>query len=155
MVTEDRDWNMFLFSICLMLCLLSSHNCFALYNITSSQALSKRQTLISPGQIFELGFFSPNNSGDRQYVGIWFKGISPQTVVWVANRENPLRVTDSSTRLKVSRNGNLELVNGNHSTVWSTDINVPPNNSVATLSDEGNFFLKDGKSGEILWQSFC
>ncbi|PON85834.1 S-locus glycoprotein [Trema orientale] len=151
---EERDCNLSLVPIFLITCLFSSQYCFAIHNITSSQALSQGQTLISPGQIFEFGFFSLNNSGDHLYVGMWYKDISPRTVIWVANRENPLRATDSAASLKISSNGNLELVDGNHSSVWSTSINVPSNSSVATLLDTGNLIVKDGKSGEKLWQSF-
>ena len=134
--------------------LFSSQYCFAIYNITPSQALYEGQTLISPGQIYELGFFSPNNSRDHQYVGVWYKGISPRQVLWVANRGKPFRITETSASLKISSNWNLELVDGNHSTIWSTNISVSSNSSVAMLSDKANFLLKDGKSGENLWQSF-
>ncbi|GMN50958.1 hypothetical protein TIFTF001_020114 [Ficus carica] len=139
----------------LLLCLFSlSQYCFAVYNITQSQAFSVEKTLISPSNIFELGFFSPKNSGNVRYVGIWYKGISPQTVVWVANRENPLTSKESWASLKIGNNGNLELVDGNRSSVWSTNVHVPSNSSVAFLSDDGNFILEDGTSGEKLWQSF-
>ena len=154
MGAEGRDFCMSIVPIFLIFGLFSSQYCFAIYNITSSESLSRGKTLISPGQIFELGFFSPNNSGDRQYISMWYKGISPQTIVWVANRESPLRVTDSAVSLKVSSNGNMELLDGNHTSVWSTNINVSSNSSVATLSDNGNFILKDSISGENLWQSF-
>ncbi|GMN50959.1 hypothetical protein TIFTF001_020112 [Ficus carica] len=134
--------------------LFSSKYCSAIENITASQELSQGQTLISPGEIFELGFFSPNNSGNHKYVGLWYKGISPQTVVWVANRESPLAVTDARASLRIGNDGNMELVDGNQSFVWSTNVRVPSNSSVATLSDNGNFVLQDGMSGEKLWQSF-
>ncbi|GMN50970.1 hypothetical protein TIFTF001_020111 [Ficus carica] len=137
-----------------VLILFSSKYCHAIDNITASQELSQGQTLISPGEIFELGFFSPKNSGNHKYVGMWFKGVSPQTVVWVANRERPLRVADARARLRIGSRGNLELVDGNQTSVWSTNVDVPANSSVATLSDNGNFVLKDGTSGEALWQSF-
>ncbi|GMN50960.1 hypothetical protein TIFTF001_020119 [Ficus carica] len=128
--------------------------CAAIDNITASQELSQGQTLISPSKIFELGFFSPNNSGNHKYVGLWYKGIFPQTVVWVANRESPLAVTDARASLRIGNDGNMELVDGNQSFVWSTNVRVPSNSSVATLSDNGNFVLQDGMSGEKLWQSF-
>ncbi|XP_015886431.4 G-type lectin S-receptor-like serine/threonine-protein kinase At1g61370 isoform X2 [Ziziphus jujuba] len=144
----------FQFSVCLLFYLFQMHRCYAIYNITSSQVLSDGQTLVSPNQTFELGFFSPNNSGN-QYVGIWYKEISPRIVVWVANRENPLAVTDSSASLTIGSNGNLNLVDGNEKSFWTTNIPVPSNSSVAMLLDNGNFILKkDHISEEILWQSF-
>ena len=129
--------------------------CYAnveIYNISSSQALSLRKTLISSNQVFELGFFSPNNS-TNQYVGIWYKGVSPFTVLWVANRENPF--TGISTTLAISSNGNLELLDEDNNSLWSTNTSVGSNsNSFALLSDDGNLVLKDGLSGQDLWQSF-
>ncbi|XP_062087396.1 G-type lectin S-receptor-like serine/threonine-protein kinase At1g61480 isoform X2 [Humulus lupulus] len=133
-----------------------SQYCYAnYYNITSSQALSQTQTLVSSNQIFELGFFNPTNSSNH-YVGIWYKGTSPLAVVWVANRENPLKNADHATAsLTIGNNGNLELVSGkNKSVTWSTNIHVRSNSSIAALSDDGNLVLKDGISGESLWQSF-
>ncbi|PON75042.1 Tyrosine-protein kinase [Parasponia andersonii] len=103
--------------------------------------MSIGQTIVSPNQKFELGFFSPNNSRN-QYIGIWYKGVSPLTVVWVANRENPLPATDSLASLVIGSNGNLELIDGNHISVWSTNVSVSSsssNGSISLLSDKGNF----------------
>ncbi|KAL5546978.1 hypothetical protein UlMin_006665 [Ulmus minor] len=123
-----------------------------IYNISSSQALSQGNTLISSNQVFELGFFSPNNS-TNQYVGIWYKGVFPFTVLWVANRKNPF--TGISTTLGISSNGNLELVDVENNSLWSTNTSVGSNStSLALLLDDGNLVLKDGLSGQDLWQSF-
>ncbi|KAL8506090.1 hypothetical protein ACS0TY_017084 [Phlomoides rotata] len=67
-------------------------------------------SLISSGGSFELGFFSPNNS-DNRYVGIWYWKIPVRTVVWVANKDNPL--TGTSGVLKVVEPGILALLNEN------------------------------------------
>ncbi|GMN50955.1 hypothetical protein TIFTF001_020122 [Ficus carica] len=112
------------------------------------------QTLLSPSQIFELGFFSPNNTANRQFIGIWYKEISPRKFIWVANGENPLQLADSNASLTIGSNGNLELLDGNKKSVWSTNITGASNRSVAVLADNGNFLLKDGTSGDELWQSF-
>ncbi|CDY12901.1 BnaA09g13730D [Brassica napus] len=79
--------------------------------ITTESPLSIVKTLSSSNGVYELGFFSPNNS-QNQYVGIWFKGITPRVVVWVANREKP--VTDSKANLSISSNGTLLLLDRNH-----------------------------------------
>lgn len=142
-------------SVCLLFHLFQPHRCLATRNITSSQVLSQGQTLASPSQTFVLGFFSPSNNSGNQYVGIWYKQISPRRVVWVANRENPLAVTDSSASLTIDSNGNLNLVDGKNKSFWSTDIRVTLNTSVAVLLDDGNLVLrKDNISEEFLWQSF-
>ncbi|OMO94616.1 S-locus glycoprotein [Corchorus olitorius] len=122
-------------------------------NITPSNPLSQEQVLTSSGQSFELGFFQPNNSVDK-YVGIWYKDITPRRYVWVANRQKP--VTDSLTSLTVGTDGNLQLLDGsNKVTLWSTNVSISSsNNTIAELLDNGNFALKDGLTGQNLWQSF-
>ncbi|KAL6207011.1 hypothetical protein ACLB2K_024256 [Fragaria x ananassa] len=124
--------------------LLPSQYWAEVYNVTSSQPLSQGQTLVSPSQVFELGFFSPNSSANM-YVGLWHKSIFPRKIVWVANRENPLAVTDTLATLRNGSNGNLELVDGKQSSVWSTNVSVSTNGSAAVLLDRGTFVLKDGE----------
>ncbi|KAL5705606.1 non-specific serine/threonine protein kinase [Ranunculus cassubicifolius] len=110
------------------------------FNVTPSHPLSKEQTLVSPGQIFELGFFSTNISANK-YVGLWHKNIYPRKYVWVANRDNPLAATDSLASLRIgSKSGSLELVDGKQTSVWTTNIS---NCSYALLLDSGNFVVKD------------
>ncbi|KAL1188299.1 G-type lectin S-receptor-like serine/threonine-protein kinase [Cardamine amara subsp. amara] len=82
---------------------------FSYAAITPTSPLSVGQTLSSSNKVYELGFFSPNNTQD-QYVGIWFKDTIPRVVVWVANREKP--VTESTANLVISSNGSLLLFNG-------------------------------------------
>ncbi|KAH7545866.1 hypothetical protein FEM48_Zijuj01G0139000 [Ziziphus jujuba var. spinosa] len=154
MSAKERESSLLRLFILLLIHLFPAYHCYAIYNITFSQPLSQGQTLVSPSQIFELGFFTPNNS-TNQYIGIWYKENSPRKrVVWVANRENPLAVTDSSANLTISSNGNLNLVDGKGKSVWSTDIVPGSNGSVAVLFDNGSFVLTDGVSGQFLWQSF-
>ncbi|GLJ33020.1 hypothetical protein SUGI_0664820 [Cryptomeria japonica] len=52
--------------------------------------LREKQTIISKNGTFELGFFSPNGT-NNWYVDIWYAHISVKTIVWVANRETPIR----------------------------------------------------------------
>ncbi|CAN7090858.1 unnamed protein product [Brassica rapa subsp. narinosa] len=119
--------------------------------ITPTSPLSIGQTLSSSNGVYELGFFSPNNS-QNQYVGIWLKDPVPRVVVWVANRESP--VTDSTANLTISTNGSLLLYNGKHGVVWSTGENFASNEYSATLSDDGNLMvILDNVSRRIIWQS--
>ncbi|KAJ0045511.1 hypothetical protein Pint_04393 [Pistacia integerrima] len=123
-------------------------------NITPDVSIQDGETLISSAQRFELGFFSPGNSKNR-YLGIWYKK-SPETVVWVANRNNP--ILDSNGVLSISENGNLVLLSNTKSIVWSSNISVNVENPVAQLLDTGNFVLMDNfsrnSSENYLWQSF-
>ncbi|KAK3431841.1 hypothetical protein EUGRSUZ_E03757 [Eucalyptus grandis] len=120
--------------------------------ITASSPLVQNQTLVSSTQIFELGFFTPKGSA-KQYVGIWYKKMTPSKVVWVANRDKPLGHTDQSASLIIGEGGNLKLLDGRQNTVWSTNVMAKSNYSEALLSDFGNFVLQDGNAN-IMWESF-
>ncbi|KAK3023714.1 hypothetical protein RJ639_042724 [Escallonia herrerae] len=123
--------------------------------LTSIQSINENGTLVSPRGKFQLGFFSPGSSKKR-YVGIWYNNIPNQTIVWVANRENPLN--DTSGVLKIGSDGNLLLLDGTEQVVWSTKIqNISSVTTALQLLDSGNLVLK-GESGtkveNFLWQSF-
>ncbi|KAL8463500.1 hypothetical protein ACS0TY_034231 [Phlomoides rotata] len=111
-------------------------------------------TLISSGGFFELGFFRPDNS-DYRYVGMWYKKIIGRTVVWIANRDNPLK--DASGVLKVVEPGILVLVNSSNDIIWSTNTSRSVQTPVAQLLDSGNLVVKDANDDNpenFLWQSF-
>jgi len=113
---------------------------FSSAEITEESPLSIGQTLSSSNGVYELGFFSFNNS-QNQYVGISFKGIIPRVVVWVANREKP--VTDSAANLVISSNGSLQLFNGKHGVVWSSGKALASNGSRVELSCHRKSFGKN------------
>ncbi|KAG2396156.1 G-type lectin S-receptor-like serine/threonine-protein [Vigna angularis] len=77
--------------------------------LTPTSSIADGQELISPGQNFSLGFFTPGASKSR-YIGIWYKNITPQTIVWVANRDIPLN--DSRGNLTIAADGNIVLFDG-------------------------------------------
>ncbi|KAK7302652.1 hypothetical protein RJT34_13545 [Clitoria ternatea] len=120
-------------------------------SITPPQAINGNHTLVSPAQNFELGFFSPSNS-TYIYLGIWYKHIPEKTVIWVANRDNPL--ANSGGSLTFSNDGKLILLSNTGSAVWSSNSSGPARNPVAQLLDSGNFVLKEYKGEGYLWQSF-
>jgi flagellar basal body L-ring protein FlgH len=73
-------------------------------------------------------------------------------VVWVLNRDNPIK--DDSSKLTISQDGNLMLVNQNESLVWwSTNISTKASSRVVQILHNGNLVLKDeiNNNGEI----FC
>ncbi|GMN61950.1 hypothetical protein TIFTF001_031032 [Ficus carica] len=120
------------------------------------QSIGNGKTLVSSGGRFELGFFSPGNSKNR-YLGIWYKNIPIQTVVWVANRCDP--IPDSSGLLTMNTTGNLVLLYRNESVVWSTSLLKQARKPIAQLLDSGNLVLRDGEDRNstreiFLWQSF-
>ncbi|KAJ0807854.1 putative protein kinase RLK-Pelle-DLSV family [Helianthus annuus] len=130
-------------------------NCAALDTIYANQPIKDGETIISEGEMFELGFFSPGKSMNR-YLGIWYKKISNRTVVWVANRDSP--VNDTSGMFKVSSNGNLQILSGSNTLVWSFNSTVPRRSYnlvvVVQLLDTGNLVVWDSGSQNLIWQSF-
>ncbi|KAF8413930.1 hypothetical protein HHK36_001926 [Tetracentron sinense] len=96
----------------------------AIDTISPNQTITGGQILVSADEIFELGFFSLGTSNKR-YLGILFKSILQQTVVWVANRNNPL--TNSSGVLAIGGDGNIFLLNQTESVIWSSNSSIVPN----------------------------
>ncbi|EOA22233.1 hypothetical protein CARUB_v10002820mg [Capsella rubella] len=148
-----------LFTYYEVLMFLSCQVSFATDTISTNQPLLGFQTLISSGDIFELGLVNrvPLFSGTSGYfyIGMWYKQVSPQTIVWVANRDSI--VPTSNCFLKIF-DGNLILYdNSTGQTVWSTGVNSSRSKDVqAVLHDNGNLVLRDGSnsSAPVLWQSF-
>ncbi|WZZ28058.1 hypothetical protein YC2023_011459 [Brassica napus] len=139
-------------TLLILLQLCSIVSCITITLITRNNTIRDGDTLISEEEVFELGFFSPNDSSLR-YVGIWYQNIQPQTIVWVANREKPL--SDHNGAIKLADDGNLLVVDGKNNTVWST--NVPPklNNTVAVLLETGDLVLcSDSDRDTRYWESF-
>lgn len=125
--------------------------------ISTNQTIKDGDILVSEGGVFALGFFSPGNSSNR-FVGIWYKNISEQTIVWVANRQNP--INDSSGVVSVDTKGNLILHGNDQKTpVWSTNISVSDSgnsNFFAQLMNTGNLVLFQGDRNKevVVWESF-
>ncbi|XP_024992413.1 G-type lectin S-receptor-like serine/threonine-protein kinase At1g61370 [Cynara cardunculus var. scolymus] len=138
---------------CLYILLNSLRHCKSTDILTKDGKISLQQTLISTNQVFELGFFNPGNSTTR-YLGIWYKDVPARRVIWVANRENPLSVSDTGSSLTIGDDGNLRIEDGESNVIWSTNVRVQFNETIAKLTDTGDFALNDTVSGSILWESF-
>ena len=80
--------------------------------LVSGASLTGNQTRISRGGIFQFGFFNLNNNNvkDNWYLGIWYAKASQQTIVWVANVEQPLH--NASSVLNLTEDGSLLLSYG-------------------------------------------
>ncbi|KAK9064106.1 hypothetical protein SSX86_017978 [Deinandra increscens subsp. villosa] len=123
----------------------------AVDTISVNQNIEDGETIVSRNENFELGFFSPGSSKNR-YLGIWFKNTSPQTVVWVANRETPL--LNTSGTIKLNNQGVLSLVGDGIRLIWSSNSFASKTSVsyIAQLLDTGNLVIKDNNS--VIWQSF-
>ena len=135
----------------LFYCFWFQFSCSALDTITSTQFIKDSETIVSNGSLFKLGFFSPTDSTKR-FVGIWFGNTSLSSVVWVANRNNPLN--DTSGIMNISDDGNLQILNSKKVVIWSSNVSNAVSNTTAQLLDSGNLVLKDDSSGRIIWESF-
>ena len=134
----------------LLCCCIST----ASHTISPGQSLSWGQTITSPSGTFELGFFTPGNS-QNYYIGIWNKNLHNGTVLWVANRQQPVSEPKLSV-LELVENGNLTLSSPSKVAIWSTKSRSKvSNSSVANLLDNGNLVITDAfDSSVVIWQSF-
>ncbi|EOA25247.1 hypothetical protein CARUB_v10018562mg [Capsella rubella] len=112
------------------------------------------RTIVSPGQIFELGFFT--GDGAHWYLRIWYKDVPKKDYVWVANRDNAL--SDPVGSLKIT-DSNLDIRDQFDKLIWSTNLPRRKTNDpvVAELLDNGNLVLRCNRrnsSNHLLWQSF-
>ncbi|XP_015894193.3 G-type lectin S-receptor-like serine/threonine-protein kinase RKS1 [Ziziphus jujuba] len=149
------------YTILFQLLLFGLCNCFDTISINSHPIRdTDNNVLVSSGGTFALGFFRPGKS-NYSYVGIWYHKIPEQTVVWVANRNNPIK--DSSGFLSIdTTNGNLVLypnrTNQTAEVVWSTNASSsacsPASYCVAQLLDSGNLVLLHNITKQVIWQSF-
>uniref|UniRef100_A0A175YLD1 Receptor-like serine/threonine-protein kinase n=1 Tax=Daucus carota subsp. sativus TaxID=79200 RepID=A0A175YLD1_DAUCS len=136
--------------------LLVIQPCICLDIITRTQPLKDGDVLISEGEYFELGFFSPGSSSNR-YVGVWYHQIPEKNVVWVANRDSPVKNT--SGVLSVDGTGQLVLFYSRtpQILIWSSNVSGSGDGRFsAKILDTGNLVLfKDEYSEKnVIWQGF-
>ena len=114
------------------------------------------ETLISPGRKFELGFFSPaGSSGYKRYVGIWYMW-DKRTVVWVANRDDPL-INTTTGAFGFATDGNFRVWDtSSRKSYWYmvTDTFYSSTNRTVNLMDSGNLVLHDNYWNSNVWESF-
>jgi len=131
-----------------------SHNFIIKYlvpddSLTIGQSLVNGQTLVSAQGTFVLGFFS---NGDSSYLGIWYNYLKPQTIVWVANRDTPIKGGNGSVFISTS---SLDLLDRRGNKVLSSGT-LNTNSPQAFLLDSGNLIINDSASENPnpLWQGF-
>ncbi|KAL7219046.1 hypothetical protein ACSBR2_012173 [Camellia fascicularis] len=149
-----RQYSYFMFSVFFLCCIsFTNHLSHGADTISTNQSLFGDHTIVSAGGNFEMGFYKPGKSSNY-HICIWYKKVSTQTIVWVANRDIPISDKYSS-ELKIL-DGNLVLLNESQTPIWSTNQNSTTSNSVvAVLGDDGNLILRDGSnSTQPIWQSF-
>ncbi|KAE8670111.1 Receptor-like serine/threonine-protein kinase SD1-8 [Hibiscus syriacus] len=147
-----------IFSLCAFFLYFGLTPCFARDTITYDSPINSSGVplIISATGKFALGFFTPNNgsSHGNQYVGIWYHdGLEPKTIVWVANRDEPVNSTTAWV-FGIGEDGNIVLSDTSSRTIPLTTLAgiSSPSTRMLKLLDSGNLVLSEGFSN--VWQSF-
>jgi hypothetical protein len=136
--------------ITLLIMSLWLERCLGTDSISANETLPDGQTIVSMKNVFVLGFFSPGASSHR-YVGIWYSNPVNRTIVWVANRNEPL--LDASGVLMFDVNGNLVIAHGGRSLIVAYGQGTK--DMKATILDSGNLALSSmANPSRYIWQSF-
>lgn len=124
--------------------------------LTHTKPLSPKDTLISAGGDFALGFFSPTSSSNKLYIGIWYNNVPERerTVVWIANRDSPVTTPATSVKLAVTNDSELVLSDSQGHIFWmATSSTSGGAGAFAVLLNSGNFVVRS-PNGMDVWQSF-
>ncbi|KAG2637577.1 hypothetical protein PVAP13_2NG540900 [Panicum virgatum] len=130
--------------------------------LQQGKSLSAPETLVStPEGVFEVGFFPPDpKQPSRLYLGIWYRGIAPRTVVWVANRAAP--ATSAAPSLALTDTGELQVLDGTAANgtaapplLWSSNTSraAPRGGYYASIEDSGSLQVRSD-DGTLSWDSF-
>ncbi|KAE8010396.1 hypothetical protein FH972_006767 [Carpinus fangiana] len=141
----------------LLLCLLQAPPLFSskTFDILRGSSLSVEKpsdNLVSANGDFSAGFFSV---GDNAFsFAIWFTKSSVPTIVWMANRDDP--VDGRGSKLSLLRDGSLILTNSAGNTIWSTQASISLEASMLQLQllHTGNLVLHNSDQSVVIWQSF-
>ncbi|KAG6717801.1 hypothetical protein I3842_04G118200 [Carya illinoinensis] len=121
------------------------------------QSIVLNKTLVSAGEKFELRFFttiSINDTGPQSFVGIFYHQLDRDSVVWVANRDNPVPSNFTGV-FGIAEDGNLKVLDTAGKEYWSTGLKNSSTNRTVKLMDSGNLVLSDDDHMETsLWESF-
>lgn len=143
------SWKILLWSVSVFLTFISSFS-QATTNIvllgSNITAGSKSSHWLSSSGDFAFGFYRLNNTG-LFLVGIWFDKIPEKTLVWSANRDDPVR---AGSKVNLMLSGRLVLTDtdGTEFVLYNGT-----GTSHAAMQDDGNFVLANSSSG-VLWESF-
>ncbi|WJX87543.1 hypothetical protein P8452_69724 [Trifolium repens] len=118
------------------------------------QSIGISDTVVSNGGSYELGFFTRSkDNSTKYYIGIWFKKVPNDKIVWVANRDHAFQTTSPELTINPA-DGNIVVVDGQityHVTNFTDNNN---NSTYMALFDSGNLRLQNNSNHAILWDSF-
>jgi hypothetical protein len=146
---------LFLFLLCLLKTpSLSSSKTLDILRASSLSVEKPADALVSANGEFSAGFFPV---GDNAFCfSIWFTRSSAPTVVWMANRDDP--VDGKGSELSLLSDGKLILTNSVGISVWTTRKPVSASFDASKLQlqllNTGNLVLHNSDPSVIIWQSF-
>jgi hypothetical protein len=74
------------------------------------QSIGISDTVVSNGGSYELGFFTRSkDNSTKYYVGIWFKKVPNDKIVWVANRDHAFQTTSPELTINPA-DGNIVII---------------------------------------------
>ncbi|XP_060199385.1 putative receptor protein kinase ZmPK1 [Lycium barbarum] len=123
-----------------------------LFSLSEGSLSAPQDSISSPNRKFTAGFYSV---GDNAYFfAIWFTkqlADGTNTVVWMANRDQP--INGQKSHLSLLKSGNLVLIDANQINVWESGTQSSSSSVELMLLDNGNLVLVTSE-GQRLWQSF-
>ncbi|ESW29133.1 hypothetical protein PHAVU_002G046100 [Phaseolus vulgaris] len=134
----------FLLFLAFFLCSFASRNANST-QLGSSIVAGTNSSWRSSSGDYAFGFF--HFGSGRYLVGIWFDKIPNKTLVWSANRDNPVEIGSS---INLTRSGQfvVQPLNGDSFSIYKGT-----NAASAVMQDDGNFVLRSSVSN-VIWQSF-
>ncbi|KAL9303654.1 hypothetical protein ACSQ67_020917 [Phaseolus vulgaris] len=133
--------------------LILFHKLHASSSLSLSVEKLKEDVIVSsPKPTFTAGFYAV---GQNAFCfAIWYTN-SPNTLVWIANRDHP--VNGKRSTLSLLKSGNLVLTDAAQFQVWSTNTAATSKQVQLRLQDNGNLVLLESQnisSDVVIWQSF-
>lgn len=114
---------------------------------TTFSPLTPPTSWLSPSGDFAFGFRPLETDPTLFLLAVWFNKIVNKTVVWTANRDNPV---GNGSKAYLIPGGQLSLRDPTGREIWNPGVN---NFSYAAMLDTGNFVLLTTNS-TVQWQSF-
>lgn len=122
-----------------------------IFSLSEGSLSAPQDSLLSPNGEFTAGFYSVGENA--YFFAIWFtKPLADgnNTVVWMANRDQP--INGRKSHLSLLKSGNLVLIDANQINVWESGTQSSSSVELRLL-DNGNLVLVTSEGQEI-WQSF-
>lgn len=117
---------------------------------SSLSTLQEKTSWVSPSGDFAFGFHRLPDK-DLFLLAIWYEKIPQRTIIWCANRDNPV---EKGSKVELKTNGQLVLYDHQRHEQWKPNITSNSPATSAAMLDTGNFVLFSSSNSSHLWGSF-